>query len=141
MTALLAERLESARRNRLIKRATECDLFQSALQADPLSFHLLYILGPGGVGKTTLLHEFGQLAAAAQVAHVYLDGRNLEASPEFFLISLQQSIFDRVYHGAQSYMTADHFAQAWQAGQDFTLEAALHYTIAAEALLAKTAAA
>lgn len=92
MTALLAERLESARRSRLIKRVAECDLFQSALQADQLPFHLLYILGPGGVGKTTLLHEFARLAEAAHLDHVYLDGRNLEASPEFFLINLQQGM-------------------------------------------------
>lgn len=92
MTALLAERLESARRSRLIKRVAECDLFQSALQADQLPFHLLYILGPGGIGKTTLLHEFVHLAETAQIDHVYLDGRNLEASPEFFLINLQQGM-------------------------------------------------
>lgn len=92
MTALLAERLEAARRSRLIRRVAECDLFQSALLADQLPFHLLYILGPGGVGKTTLLHEFAHLAAAAQTPSVYLDGRNLEAAPEFFLINLQQSM-------------------------------------------------
>lgn len=92
MTTLLAERLENARRSRLIKRVAECDLFQSALQADQLPFHLLYILGPGGVGKTTLLHEFAHLAATMQVDHLYLDGRNLEASPEIFLINLQQQL-------------------------------------------------
>ncbi|MCE7980112.1 MAG: ATP-binding protein [Caldilinea sp. CFX5] len=92
MTALLAERLENARRSRLIKRVAECDLFQSVLQAEQPPFHLLYILGPGGVGKTTLLHEFVHLAEAAHVDHVYLDGRNLEASPEFFLINLQQGM-------------------------------------------------
>lgn len=90
MITSLAERLALARRERLIKRVVECELFQSALHADELPFHLLYILGPGGVGKTTLLHEFIELATAAQIAHVYLDGRNLEPSPEFFLVNLQQ---------------------------------------------------
>lgn len=92
MTTSLAERLETARRSRLIKRVAECDLFQHALQADQLPFHLLYILGPGGMGKTTLLHEFAHLATAAQIGHVYLDGRNLEPSPEIFLLTLQQAL-------------------------------------------------
>lgn len=92
MTTSLAERLAAARRTRLIKRVAECELFQSALEADELPFYLLYILGPGGVGKTTLLHEFAQVATSAQVAHVYLDGRNLEPSPAFFLINLQQAL-------------------------------------------------
>lgn len=92
MTISLAERLALARRDRLIKRVVECELFQNALHAAELPFHLLYILGPGGVGKTTLLHEFMQLATAAQIAHVYLDGRNLEPSPEFFLVNLQQAL-------------------------------------------------
>lgn len=92
MSSVLAERLAAARRSRLIKRVAECELFQSALAADELPFYLLYVLGPGGVGKTTLLHEFAQLAADAQVAHVYLDGRNLEPAPEFFLVNLQQAL-------------------------------------------------
>lgn len=92
MTALLADRLAAARRSRLVQRVAECALFQSALTAEQLPFHLLYILGPGGVGKTTLLHEFVHLAHTAQVAHVYLDGRNLESSPEFFLVNLQQAM-------------------------------------------------
>lgn len=92
MSAVLAERLAAARRDRLIKRTAECELFQRALVADELPFYLLYILGPGGVGKTTLLHEFIELATATQIDHVYLDGRNLEPSPEFFLVNLQQAL-------------------------------------------------
>lgn len=92
MTALLADRLAAARRSRLVKRVAECALFQSALSAAQLPFHLLYMLGPGGVGKTTLLHEFIHLADTAQVAHAYLDGRNLEPTPDLFLVNLQQAM-------------------------------------------------
>lgn len=92
MKVRLGEQLELARRSRLIKRVAECELFQSAITADELPFYVLYILGPGGVGKTTLLHEFAQLASAAQVAHVYLDGRNLEPAPDFFMVNLQQAL-------------------------------------------------
>jgi len=88
----LAERLEAARRSHLIKRTAECALFEEALRSEELPFYVLYILGPGGVGKTTLLHEFGHLAGAAQVPHIYLDGRNLEPAPEFFLVNLQQAM-------------------------------------------------
>lgn len=92
MTSLLADRLLSARRSRLVRREAECALFQAALVAEQLPFHLLYILGPGGVGKTTLLHEFAHLAMINQVPTCYLDGRHLEPTPDLFLLNLQKSL-------------------------------------------------
>ncbi len=92
MSTLLAERLAALRQNRIVKREAECELFQTALSAAELPFHLLYVLGPGGVGKTTLLTEFSQLASAAGVPHLQLDGRNLEATPQLFLVNLHQAL-------------------------------------------------
>jgi len=92
MSGLLAERLAAVRRQRLVKRTAECDLFQQALTAAELPFHVLYILGAGGVGKTTLLTEFTHLATAAGIAHLSLDGRNLEANPQLFLVNLQRAL-------------------------------------------------
>lgn len=92
MSGLLVERLATVRRQRLVTRTAECNLFQRALTAAELPFHVLYILGPGGVGKTTLLAEFTHLATAAGVAHLYLDGRNLEATPQLFLVNIQRML-------------------------------------------------
>lgn len=92
MSGLLADRLAAVRRQRLVKRTAECELFQQALTATELPFHVLYILGPGGVGKTTLLTEFTHIATTAGIAHLYLDGRNLEANPPLFLVNLQRAL-------------------------------------------------
>lgn len=54
----LADRLNAARRQRFVGRGAELGLLQSTLAARELPFQLLYIYGPGAVGKTTLLSEF-----------------------------------------------------------------------------------
>jgi hypothetical protein len=92
MTAPLASRLDAARRRRFVGRSNELELFQSALTAPELPFYVLYIFGPGGLGKTTLLREFSHVATQAGITAVYLDGRNVEPSPDVFLGTLQQSL-------------------------------------------------
>lgn len=89
MTALLANRLDAARRRRFVGRTGELTLFQSALKTAELPFSILYVFGPGGVGKTTLLREFAHIATQNQISAIYLDGRNLDPSPDFFLNTLQ----------------------------------------------------
>src|SRR5262245_20308582 len=55
----IADRLASERRRRFVGREREIALFRSALLADVPPFVVLHVNGPGGVGKTTLLEEFG----------------------------------------------------------------------------------
>jgi hypothetical protein len=62
------------------------------LAASEPPFFVLYIYGPGGVGKTSLLHEFSLLAEQSQARPVYLDARNLEAVPDSFLAALAQGL-------------------------------------------------
>lgn len=88
----LADRLQAARRRRFVGRAAERGLFQSVLTATELPFAVLYVFGPGGIGKTTLLREFAYMAAQAQAQVAYLDGRNVDPAPDFFLGLLQQSL-------------------------------------------------
>src|SRR5437016_4789900 len=85
MPARLGDRLKSARRNRFVGRSGEIELFQSALNADEPPFQIMYVYGPGGIGKTTLLREFAARAEQRSIAAYYLDGRNLEPTPDSFM--------------------------------------------------------
>jgi hypothetical protein len=76
-----ADRLAAARRRRFVGREAELALFGSALAGPEPPFALLYVHGPGGVGKTLLLGEFARLAGEAGVPAVRLDGRDLDPSP------------------------------------------------------------
>jgi hypothetical protein len=92
MAQTLAERLEMGRRSRFVGRTAERDKFRSALAAVEWPFQLLHLFGPGGVGKTTLLREFVNMAQKAGVTAVYVDGRHFEPSPAFFLHTLARAM-------------------------------------------------
>jgi GTPase SAR1 family protein len=47
---------------------------------------VLHVHGPGGVGKTTLLHEFVQLAADEGRPVIMLDAREIKASRDVDLL-------------------------------------------------------
>jgi hypothetical protein len=88
----LADRLAAARRRRFVGREAELALFGSALADPEPPFALLYVHGPGGVGKTLLLGEFARLAGEAGVPAVRLDGRDLDPSPPGFLAGLGRAL-------------------------------------------------
>ncbi|MCI0646191.1 MAG: ATP-binding protein [Chloroflexi bacterium] len=92
MASPLSDRLEAARRQRFVGRAAEQTLFQSALTAPELPFYVLHVFGPGGVGKSTLLRHFSRLASEANAQVIHLDGRNVDASPDFFQNALQRAM-------------------------------------------------
>ncbi len=89
MSSSLGERLRAERHRRFVGRVQELNIFQSALTAAELPFHVLYVFGPGGVGKTTLLGEFTLICQQVQVQAIYLDLRNVEPTPESFLSALR----------------------------------------------------
>ncbi|MEZ4733220.1 MAG: ATP-binding protein [Caldilineaceae bacterium] len=91
MTPSLGERIEAARRSRFVGRASECTLLHQALTAEELPFYVLHIFGPGGIGKTTLLHQFAHLAKEHNIPAFYIDSRELEPSPDRFLHTLHQA--------------------------------------------------
>jgi len=90
--ARIAERLASARRERFVGRQEEIAIFRSALQAGDPPFVALHITGAGGVGKTTLLHEYTRVAHEAGRRVVRIDGRHIEASSLGFLVALGQAL-------------------------------------------------
>src|ERR1051326_2117579 len=75
------ERLATARRRGFVGRAAELSRFR-ALLADPEEPRVVYVHGPGGVGKTGLLHQFAWLAEQAGRRCVWLDGREVPPDAE-----------------------------------------------------------
>lgn len=88
--ARLADRLAAARR--FVGRAAELELFRAALAADAPPFAVLFLYGPGGVGKSSLLREYARLAAEAGRAAAYLDSRNVDVAPQGFLQALSLAL-------------------------------------------------
>ncbi|HYZ56175.1 MAG TPA: ATP-binding protein [Streptosporangiaceae bacterium] len=80
----LRERLEATRRKTFIGREMERGLFAAALAGEESAFSVLYVHGPGGIGKSTLLHRLADDARTAGRTVVELDGRLTEASPHAF---------------------------------------------------------
>ena len=56
------DRLRGARRSGFVGREAELELFRGAIDAPEPPFSVLWIHGPGGVGKTTLLSAFAEAA-------------------------------------------------------------------------------
>jgi len=67
-------------------------LLREALRGQRLPFFVLYLYGPGGVGKTSLLGEYASMCAELGVESRIIDGRNVDPSPEAFLVALQQAM-------------------------------------------------
>ncbi|GIJ50673.1 hypothetical protein Val02_75590 [Virgisporangium aliadipatigenens] len=77
----LEERLRAARRRAFVGRAAELDLFRAALDAPAAR---IFVHGPGGIGKSTLLRRLADEARAAGRPVVWVDGRSVEPSPSGF---------------------------------------------------------
>lgn len=86
----LADRLRAGRR--FIGRQAELELVAEALAAETPAFAVLYLHGPGGIGKTSLLQQYAKLASAAGRLVALLDCRNLDPSPQGFLLGLAAAL-------------------------------------------------
>ena len=80
----LADRLSAARRGAFVGRRAERALFAAALSGDGDPFAVLYIYGPGGIGKSALLHQLADDARLAGRHVVQIDGRLTDSSPPAF---------------------------------------------------------
>jgi RecA/RadA recombinase len=92
MIGSLAERLQAARWGSVVGRSAERALVRDALMQDILPFNILYVYGPGGVGKTTLLQQLLRDAQDAGVQTAYLDLRNVDPTPQTFVAALQRAL-------------------------------------------------
>jgi AAA ATPase-like protein len=106
MSSRLADRLSALRRQRFVGREDERTLFRFALSAQTPPFNVLHVVGPGGVGKTTLLREFAAEAERAGAAAWQLDARNVEPSPDAFEAALAGAMGVSPGSGAAEAMAA-----------------------------------
>ena len=88
----LVDRLHAARRARFVGRRAELALFAGALAAPDPPFAVLHVVGPGGIGKTTLLQEYASMSASAGRPVVYIDARHMEPLPAHVLAALAQAL-------------------------------------------------
>lgn len=77
----IADRLQAARLSRFVGRGEELDLFDHALRSPVPEFSVLFIHGPGGVGKTALLEVYADLATRHGRQVIRLDARSMEPTP------------------------------------------------------------
>jgi hypothetical protein len=83
-TTSLGQRLKQTRERFFVGRTAELALLRQALAHAPEPFSVLYLHGPGGIGKSTLLRYFGDEATAAGRRVVHVDGRLVSPSPARF---------------------------------------------------------
>ncbi|MFJ7078504.1 ATP-binding protein [Streptomyces sp. NPDC098781] len=81
---LLSSRLVTARDRAFVGRAVERAQFRAALAGDPGAPPVLYLHGPGGIGKSTLLRRFAREAQEADRVVVEVDCRTVPPTPEAF---------------------------------------------------------
>ncbi|MBF2067916.1 MAG: ATP-binding protein [Calothrix sp. C42_A2020_038] len=89
MASSLLGRLNAERNRRFVGRVQELALFQNTISSIELPFNILYIYGPGGVGKTSLCAQFMRLCEQVNLNYLSIEARNLESAPESFLGALR----------------------------------------------------
>lgn len=104
----LEGRLQAARQRAFVGRKEELAAFEEALCTGG---RVLFIHGPGGVGKSALLGRFAQRAAAADRTVLMLDGRSLEESPAAFVAEARAVQRLRAGHRTQRHRPRTHDAR------------------------------
>jgi hypothetical protein len=87
----LGERLSQSMRRRFVGRDAEITIFTELLNLSEQAA-LLWMYGPGGVGKSTLLHRLAQLASDEGRSVLVLDARDLPPTQEGVVHGLRQAL-------------------------------------------------
>ena len=87
--ARLKDILQQQRKKNFVGRQKEIAFFENLLRETEPSCHLLYIYGPGGQGKTTLLRQFGDSCKETGVPFLHIDCRYVDPHPESFEKAVQ----------------------------------------------------
>jgi hypothetical protein len=86
----LRERLSENLNRRFVGRDAEITLFEDVLNSGQAA--LLWVYGPGGVGKSTLLHRLAQLASNKGMPLLFPDARDLPPTREGVIHGLWQAL-------------------------------------------------
>ncbi|GAA3097684.1 ATP-binding protein [Streptosporangium carneum] len=101
-SGLLGWRLQAARETAFVGREEEVAVFNAALYGGGCS--VLYVHGPGGIGKSALLRRFAHEAAVAGRPVSMVDGRVLEPSP-----AASEAETELVFRDADAVLLIDDF--------------------------------
>lgn len=80
----LGSAVDAARVAAFVGRSAECEVFRAALDG-PDPPRVMYLHGPGGIGKTTLLHRYRIAAQRAGRSVLVLDTRDIDCTQQGFL--------------------------------------------------------
>jgi hypothetical protein len=81
---VLGAQVQAARDRAFAGRVAELGVFRAALSGGAKPVAVLYLHGPGGIGKSMLLRRFAAEARAAGRRVLEIDGRLIEPTPEAF---------------------------------------------------------
>ncbi|MFE9677093.1 AAA family ATPase [Streptomyces sp. NPDC006259] len=80
----IADRINVSRDHVFVGREPELRVLRDALLGGPDAPSVLYVHGPGGIGKSALVRQYAKEAAAAGRAVVHIDGRAVPSVPQAF---------------------------------------------------------
>ncbi|GIE99263.1 ATP-binding protein [Paractinoplanes rishiriensis] len=86
MSTRVADLLDHARERSFVGRGAELGAFGEALGGS--GRRVLFLHGPGGIGKSSTLHEFHRRARALGRTVVAVDGRDVDPAPDAFRTAL-----------------------------------------------------
>ena len=89
----LAGRLGAARDDGFVGRGRELELLSDALTGTS-DIRVMFVHGPGGIGKTTLLDAMARRTRTGGRQVTYLDGRDVECSPAAVLAAVRERTVD-----------------------------------------------
>lgn len=79
--ATVRDVIAALQEQRFVGRDDEVRVFRGALTSSDPTPAVMFVHGPGGIGKTSLLAEFARIAGDAGVPVVRVDGRDVDPSP------------------------------------------------------------
>jgi hypothetical protein len=88
----LGDVLAARRRRLFVGRSAELELVRAALDSSELPFSVLFLHGPGGIGKSSLLDVLARLAEDAGATVARVDGRTLSPTPPALMEALGTSL-------------------------------------------------
>jgi hypothetical protein len=88
----IADRISVARDQVFVGREVELRLLRDALAGGPDAPSVLWVHGPGGIGKSALIRQYAKEAAAVGRTVVHVDGRVVPAAPQAFETAAETAV-------------------------------------------------